>query len=300
MICCPATLASYIENREKERRTGEFSPAAIEEIFRYGRYIGSEIRSFPFLESGMEKARDLIAEYELENRSFPSGLVISAESLGSGKGRFQRQWHAPTGGIWLTVVVVNTLLPDAGRLLPLAAGAACCETARSYGLPASIKWVNDVLTNGRKLAGILTRTIMSSGEEYLLLGIGLNVNNSSFPTELESSAISFRGHLGKECDREGILVDLLAKLSWNIGLVHFHEALQLKGSEEAAGHPLIGKYNELSDTPGRRVEFGFDLDEEPQYQARVLGFDEQGGLQMLLNRENRIITEYSGEIRYLP
>lgn len=299
LTCSPATLASYIENEEKKRRLSGFTPASIDKIFRYGSYIGSEILAFPFLERGMEKARHLIRDYGEENRSFPSGLVISAETLGSGKGRFQRAWHAPAGGIWLTVVIVNTLLPGASRLLPLAAGAACCETARFSGLPASLRWVNDVLISGRKTAGILTETMISSEEEYVLLGIGINVNNRDFPPQLSDSATSFRDCLGRKCDLEMILVDLLAKLAWNIGLIHFFEACQLSGEEEESGHPLIRKYNELSDSPGRRVVFGFNVEEEPQYEARVLGIDEQGGLRLHLPEEDRIITEYSGEIRYL-
>ncbi|MFP3983971.1 MAG: biotin--[acetyl-CoA-carboxylase] ligase [Desulfurivibrionaceae bacterium] len=298
MICTPDDLSGYIGKEEKKRRDREFTSSSIDKIFRYGSCIGSEMRSFPFLERGMEKARCLIREYGEESKSFPSGMVISAESLGAGKGRFQRNWHAPPGGIWITVVIVNTLLPRSSRLLPLAAGVACCETAVHFGLPASIKWVNDVQTRGRKTAGILTETTNFSGEEYVLLGIGINVNNSDFPAELSDSAISFRDYLGGECDRKMVLVDLLAKLSWNVGLLHFFEALQLAG-EEDSGHPLIRRYNELSDSPGRRVLFGFNVEEESQYEAEVLGIDEEGGLQMRISEEDRIITEYSGEIRYL-
>lgn len=298
MISTPATLAGYIEGEEKKRRAREFTPSSIDKIFRYGSCIGSEILSFSFLERGMEKARCLIREYGEEGKSFPSGMVISAESLASGKGRFQRNWHAPPGGIWITAVIVNTLLPRSSRLLPLAAGVACCETAGHFGLPASLKWVNDIQIRGRKAAGVLTETMNFSGEEYVLLGIGINVNNSGFPAVLSDSAISFRDYLGGECDRERVLVDLLAKLSWNVGLLHFFEALQLAG-EEDSGHPLIRRYNELNDSPGRRVLFGFNVEEEPQYEAEVLGIDEEGGLQMRISGEDRIITEYSGEIRYL-
>ncbi len=297
LICTPADLVTYIENEEKERRYPGFTTSSIDKIFRYGGHIGSEILFFPFLERGMDEARRLIREYGAENRSFSSGLVIAAESLGSGKGRFRRRWHASAGGIWLTVVIVNTLLPQASRLLPLAAGAACCETALFFGLPASMKWVNDVQVNDRKTAGILTETMIYAGEEYVLLGIGMNVNNTDFPVEISDSALSFRSFLGRECDLGKVLVDLLAKLAWNVGLIYFFEARQL--AEEASVHPLIKRCNELCDSVGRQVLFGFNVEEEPQYEALVLGIDEEGGLRMRLSEDNRLVTEYSGEISYL-
>ena len=299
----PEAVHSYIEEKEIVRRTSSFPLEEVKRIFRYGASVASTIHYFPFLDRGMEKAREFIADYENAFQSFPSGKVIAAEKLISGKGRFQRSWHAPSGGIWMTLVLVNTLLPEFSRFLSLAAGVACCESIRFCGVPGVIKWVNDVHVNGKKVAGILTETLTGakSGEEYVLIGIGVNVNNETFPAELVETASSLRTLAGSNFDVEQIATDLLAKLSWNVGLLHFEEAQRLESMDIPENYRslLLQQWRQLSDCVGRRVLFGHDVQQEPQYQADVLGIGEDGGLQMRLVEDGSLVTEYSGEIVYL-
>ena len=300
----PASVHSYIQQEEIVRRSSYFSIEQVRSIFRYGASVASTIHYFPFLHRGMEKAREFIADCEEASRSFPSGKVIAAEKLMAGKGRFQRSWHAPSGGIWMTLVLVNTLLPEFSRFLSLAAGVACCESVRDCGIPGMIKWVNDVHVNGRKVAGILTETMIGpeSGEEYVLIGVGLNVNNETFPPELAETAASLRTLTGRDYDVEQLATDLLAKLVWNIGLLHFEEEQRLATLDVQEDHRslLLQQWRQLSDSIGRRVLFGYDVQKKPQYQADVLGVAEDGGLQMRLVEDGSLVTEYSGEIVYLP
>ncbi|MBC8319080.1 MAG: biotin--[acetyl-CoA-carboxylase] ligase, partial [Desulfobulbaceae bacterium] len=290
--------------REIARRSFFFPVEPVSRIFRYGGAVASTIHYSPFLSRGMEKAREMITDYEKQGNSFPSGKVVAAERLESGKGRFQRSWYAPSGGIWLTMVLVNTLLPEISRFIPLAAGVACCETVLENGIPGKIKWVNDVHVDGRKVAGILTETMVGpeSGEEYILIGVGLNVNNEKFPPELADTAGSLRTLGGREYDVNLVATDLLAKLVWNIGLLHFEEEQRLLVTDEQKTHHflLLEQWQNLSDSAGRRVLFGYDVQKEPQYQADVLGIADDGGLQMRLLEDNSMVTEYSGEIIYLP
>lgn len=299
----PASVHSYIQQEEIVRRSSSFSIEQVRSIFRYGASVASTIHYFPFLHRGMEKAREFIADCEEASRSFSSGKVIAAEKLMAGKGRFQRSWHAPSGGIWLTLVLVNTLLPEFSRFLSLAAGVACCESVRACGIPGMIKWVNDVHVNDRKVAGILTETMIGpeSGEEYVLIGVGLNVNNETFPPELVETAASLRTLVGRDCDVERVATDLLAKLVWNIGLLHFEEEQRLASLDVQESHHslLLQQWRRLSDSIGRRVLFGYDVQKKPQYQADVLGVAEDGGLQMRLVEDDSLVTEYSGEIVYL-
>lgn len=251
----------------------------------------------------MDEARRLIASHEEEQRSFPSGLTIVADSLTAGKGRFRRPWHAPIGGIWLTLVLVNTLLPENARLLPLAAGVACCETMRQFGIDAQVKWVNDVHVQGRKAAGILLETVFgqSSGEEYVLIGAGINVNNRDFPPELDAIAVSMAQILGGELDLEAVACDLLAKFAWYIGLLYRQEECTLAERQPLAafaGGGLLDRWRQLSDSIGRRVQFGYDVQQQPQFTARVLGLDDDGGLRLLVE-DGVEISEYAGEIIYL-
>jgi BirA family biotin operon repressor/biotin-[acetyl-CoA-carboxylase] ligase len=275
----------------------------VETVFRHGAVVGSSIEQFARLSRGMDLARQRITACEAEGRSFASGLVILAGELDGGCGRFRRAWHAPAGGLWMTLVLANTLLPESTRLYPLAAGIACCE-AVCHLLPAArLKWVNDVHLDNKKIAGILIETMFGPryGEEYILVGIGVNVNNSGFPAALDGRAAALRDLLGQEIDLERFAARLLAKLSWNIGLLHYEEERRLRlGADNAPGdHPLVSRFRQLSDTVGRRVSFGFNVQEKPQFEARVLGIDPSGGLLLQLAGSPEPLLEHAGEIVYL-
>jgi len=300
----PGLVQELIRQEENPARSGlGLDRLAVDTIFRHGAVVGSCIERFARLPRGMDLARQRIATCEAAGRAFASGLVILANELDGGCGRFRRAWHAPAGGLWMTLVVVNTLLPEASRLYSLAAGIACCEAVGGLLPSARLKWVNDVHIDRRKVAGILIETMIGPryGEEYILVGMGVNVNNSGFPAALEGRAASLREMLGQEIDLDLFAARLLAKLAWNIGLLHYEEARRLRlGSETLPGdHPLVRRFRELSDTVGRRVRFGFNVQEKPQFEARVLGIDPTGGLLLQLADSPAPLLEYAGEIVYL-
>ena len=251
----------------------------------------------------MARLRQLIGRARTRGTSLASGTVVVADSLSGSTGRFDRSWHAPEGGLWLALAWADTLLPRYSALLPLAAGIACCETVLGLGVQGAIRWVNDVHLAGRKLAGILSETMTGpDGERFHLLGIGLNVNNLDFPPELVAAATSLRAVTGCCYDRRAVAIRLLARLSWNIGLVHYCEERGL-GEEVAVPTgrdtaPLIDRWRLLADSLGRRVVYGYDVVASPLYRARVVDIDPAGGLRMALD-DGALLTEYSGEIRYL-
>lgn len=251
----------------------------------------------------MDLARQDIINSEQRNNSFHSGKVHIAERLTGGKGRFKRRWHAPEGGIWLVLVLVNTMLNKYARLLPLAAGVACCESVRHFGVPAHIKWVNDVHVEGKKIAGILMETMLgpTTKEEYVLMGIGLNVNNTIFPEEIARSAAGMREYLPENLQLSQVAAVLIAKLAWNFGLLCYQEQTEM--SEMPCGgrgvmSPVIQAWTSMSDTIGRRVRYGFNVVSEPQYLADAVGLADSGALIMRLP-DGREIIEAGGEIVYL-
>jgi BirA family biotin operon repressor/biotin-[acetyl-CoA-carboxylase] ligase len=141
----------------------------------------------------------------------PEGAVAVCEEQTAGRGRLGRQWVAPRG----TAVLASTLLrPRVGRPfgeLSLVAGLAvaeCVETALAR--PAQVKWPNDVLVDGRKVAGVLAE----ARDEAVRLGIGLNVNQSAeeLPASLRPPAGSLRGVDGEVRARAALLADLLVRL----------------------------------------------------------------------------------------
>lgn len=274
------------------------------EIIRYGAFVGSVIECHEQLPRAMDHARSLINTAAAAGRSIASGTVVLADEMSRCKGRFSRTWHAPKGGVWGCMVFANTLLPQWRSFIPLTAGIACCEVVREiYGLQSHIRWVNDVLVEGRKLAGFLVEsyTDPAHGEEFALVGFGINLNNSSFPAELEGTAISLGQILERDIDLSEFTALFLARLAFNFGILYHEEAQELRGgsfSGHQGCHLLLDRWLHLSDTLGKRVLYGFDVMTAPQYQAVVMGLDPAGGLILRLP-DGQVKTEYCGEIRYL-
>ena len=124
---------------------------------------------------------------ELASRGAPHGTLVTAAEQSAGRGRQGRTWSAPAGRALLCSIVIR----EPPRLLPLAAGVAVAELV---GADASIKWPNDVLVGGRKVAGILVEGRLQ--ERWAVVGIGVNValRAEDFPRELRDRA----GTLGRE------------------------------------------------------------------------------------------------------
>ena len=309
----PDYIQQIINEEEIPLRSSTFGPDITQLTFRYGAVIGSVIEQHNQISRGADLTRKIILAAEEKDESFHSGTVILADEMIHSKGRFKRYWHAQKGGLWMTLALVNTLLPESSLLLPMAAGVACCEVLRHYGLEAHIKWVNDTLVDNRKISGILTETFAGPkfGEEYILIGIGINVNNDQFPAEFSETAISMKSCLKREINLNEVIARLLVKLRWNIGLLFYeedrhlekHGGIAIRNETEPESlpedeHLLLKSYKSLTDIFNRRVLFGFDVRKNPQFEAKVIGLDGAGGL--ILEMEDASTTvQQSGEIIYL-
>ncbi len=121
----------------------------------------------------------------------PHGAVVIAAAQTEGRGRQGRSWHSPNGeNLYFSTVLRPRLPPSRVPPITLCAGLAVCEVVNSLGPSASIKWPNDVLIGGAKVAGVLTE--MSTRAQKLdsvVVGIGLNVNSRSFPPQLAATSI---------------------------------------------------------------------------------------------------------------
>lgn len=140
------------------------------------------------------------------------GTVAVAEEQTEGRGRLGRRWEAPAGSsILVSVVLVPPV--EAPRLpeLSLVAGGAVAQAIASVtGIQPSIKFPNDVLIGGRKVAGILAE----SSEGRVVLGVGVNVNQAKgeLPAETPTEPTSLRVELGEHVDRRILLAALLREL----------------------------------------------------------------------------------------
>jgi BirA family biotin operon repressor/biotin-[acetyl-CoA-carboxylase] ligase len=145
--------------------------------------IGSPRVHYSQTDSTNERARELAAA------GTPHGTLVTASEQTAGRGRQGRRWTAPRGRALLCSLVIR----DPPRLLPLAAGVAVAEVA---GPQAMVKWPNDVLVDGLKVAGILVEGRPQEGWAVLGIGVNVAVRADDFPQELAGRA----GTLGLEPD----------------------------------------------------------------------------------------------------
>ena len=173
--------------------------------------IGNQIRVFRETAS----TNQLVDQIGLAGE--PEGLVIFAESQTQGRGRLGRQWISPSKkGLWFSVLLRPALRPPQMTQLTVIAATALARAIReTTPLIPEIKWPNDILINGKKVAGVLTE--MSAEPDRVLhavIGIGLNVNlnEENFPDDLKPLATSLRLECGKPILRSSLAVHLLRAL----------------------------------------------------------------------------------------
>jgi len=177
------------------------APDAVKPLLR-GRF-GTEIYHYAKLSPSTQR---MLGEDE------PEGTVAVAEEQSEGRGRLGRAWHAPAGTSLLFSVLLRPTIESA-RLpeLSLVAGGAVAEAiAEVAGVDPAIKFPNDVLIGGKKVAGILAE----SSDGRVVLGIGINVNQTleQLPVQTETEPTSLQLVLGAPIDRAPLLVAVLARL----------------------------------------------------------------------------------------
>jgi len=132
----------------------------------------------------------------------PDGLVLLALHQTAGRGRRGAAWFSPPGDSLAFSILVR---PEEARArwsrLALAAGLAVAEAIEESGVPAGIKWPNDVWIGHRKVAGIL----VEATADFAIVGIGINVNSTRFPAEVADIATSLRTESGRDLPRDNVL-----------------------------------------------------------------------------------------------
>ena len=149
---------------------------------------------------------------ELGHAGEPEGAVVLAEEQTAGRGRAGRKWHSErAAGIYATLLLRPKLAPVQAPLLTMMAGLSAHTAVQALtGLAVDLKWPNDLLIQGKKVGGILTEMHAEPGQiRFVIVGIGLNVNQEKFPGELANTATSLRVEAGKAQSRMELLVRLL-------------------------------------------------------------------------------------------
>jgi BirA family biotin operon repressor/biotin-[acetyl-CoA-carboxylase] ligase len=189
----------------------------------------------------------LLAE---KNKEDAHGAVVIAEQQSSGRGRIKRKWLSPRGGIWVSVVLKPSIPTAASTMLPFVAALGMCDAVRqATGLPATLKWPNDVMVKGKKAAGILL-DLSAEAEtvNYAVIGIGINANvdtsRMNIDREGRPAITSLREELGGLDVNRLELTRLLLE-----NLERFYNVL-----EESSGlEKIVAEWRRRSDMLGRKV-----------------------------------------------
>jgi BirA family biotin operon repressor/biotin-[acetyl-CoA-carboxylase] ligase len=241
--------------------------------------IGRKIIHYFKIESTNDAALALAAE------GAPHGTVVVAEEQSAGRGRFGRDWHSEKStGIYVSVILRPMLSPaDAAALTLMAGLAAHRAVSTATGLTVDIRWPNDLLVNGKKLCGILTEMRAELDRlHYVVLGVGINVNNSAMPAELKPIATSLKMEGGRNFSRAQILVNLLRELEKT------YRMLLEEGSE-----PIVRSWAKASSyAEGKNVLVRTSAGE---FKAVTAGLDSRGTIR-LRREDGREESLVSGEI----
>jgi BirA family transcriptional regulator, biotin operon repressor / biotin---[acetyl-CoA-carboxylase] ligase len=138
----------------------------------------------------------------LAENDFASGTVVMAAEQSAGRGKHGAAWVSPRGGLWLSFVINRKIKRPYDYVV--LSSVAIAESLKKYGIKAEIKWPNDIMAGGKKLAGMLLENDYFSGR--LITGLGINVNNRT-PKGL--NAISIKQLLKKPADTASLAVDIV-------------------------------------------------------------------------------------------
>lgn len=243
------------------------------------KWLGQNIVSYDTIDSTNIEAKKL-AEAGAAN-----GTVLISELQTQGKGRRGKGWIGPKGsGIWMTLLLKPDMKAVHASMLTLIAALAVNKgILLTTGCDCSIKWPNDIVLNGKKLCGILTE--MSTEMEYInyvVVGIGINVNTANFHKDIEHIATSLHLSSGKFYHRSEIVAEVLKQFEYYYEL--FLKDENLNG--------VMDEYNSILINVGKEVKI---IQNGEEYVRTAIGINKQGEL-LVKDSNGHIEKIISGEV----
>lgn len=242
-------------------------------------WVAKEVLYFDTIDSTNTKAQ------ELAEKGYPSGTLVVADKQESGKGRRGRSWVSPSGtGIFMTLMIKPDINPNNASMLTLVAALAVAKAITSVtGEVALIKWPNDIVVNGKKVCGILTE--MNAQFDYInniVVGIGINVHNESFPEEISQMASSLMIEAGgKRFHRAQIIAETMSYFE------QYYDTF-LKTQDLSA---LVREYDELLVNRNKSVRV---LDPKEPFDGKAMGITPKGELIVETWESRKLVS--SGEV----
>ena len=242
-------------------------------------WVAKEVLYFDTIDSTNTKAQ------ELAEKGYPSGTLVVADKQESGKGRRGRSWVSPSGtGIFMTLMIKPDINPNNASMLTLVAALAVAKAITSVtGEEALIKWPNDIVVNSKKVCDIHTE--MNAQFDYInhiVVGIGINVHNESFPEEISQMASSLMIEAGgKRFHRAQIIAETMSYFE------QYYDTF-LKTQDLSA---LVREYDELLVNRNKSVRV---LDPKEPFDGKAMGITPKGELIVDTWESRKLVS--SGEV----
>ena len=234
-----------------------------------------DIIYFKEIDSTNREARDLA------EKGAPEGSLVLSEAQTKGRGRKGRTWFSPSkGGIYISLILRPTISPAEAPKFTLLTAVAIAEALLSMTpLNINIKWPNDILINGKKIAGILTEmSTEMDAVNYIVVGLGLNVNTPKFPDEIQEIATSILIETEKIFPRVKLIQEYL---KWYEAYYDIYK--------ETGFDSIINRWKDLSNIIGKKVEVqvvgnqfigeALDIDGD----GALILKDDQGGVHRIIS-----------------
>lgn len=243
--------------------------------------LGVHVNVYDTVDSTNTRAKKYIRNLIEKKNADKVSEVFIADQQTEGRGRLGRSWQSPPGtGIWMSIVTNPSVSPDRVSCVTLLAAISIARAIKFNSLKRSIfnvdvkiKWPNDLIINGKKICGILSELVNdpATGMNYVVCGIGINVNTKSFDIEGCDYASSLYRESGVQWDREELLYGVI--YNFNQCMKSFEQEGTIEFLIEDYNDNLINRNQEVilsSDNP--EIQAGL----EDRYIAR--GIDKTGAL----------------------
>ena len=221
----------------------------------------------------------------LAKQGIVHGTVVTCDSQTAGKGRSGRGWESPEdGNIYMSILLRPQICPSKAPMLTLVMAYSVAKVIKKYGFSeVKIKWPNDLVLSGKKVCGILTEMYLDETNiDYVIVGVGINVNCKNIPEELSGKATSLYLEGGKDISKQQMLEEIVS--------VFEEDYLQFIQTGDLSF--LREPYNEMLINCNREVRI---LEPGNEYTAYALGIDNLGQLRVR-NKEGVETAVFAGEV----
>lgn len=224
----------------------------------------------------------------LADKQAPEGTLVVAEAQSRGRGRKGRPWCSPEGtGIYLSMILRPEISPAQAPCMTLMTAVALADALTGLlPLAVNIKWPNDILVKGRKLAGILTEISTDMDRvDYIIVGVGVNVNTpfEAFPADIKDVATSIRKETGASFPRVQLLQAFLREFE------HCYHSFQTSDFQS-----VMHRWKQYADIIGHRIRVDM-IDRHLEGEVVDVAHD---GVLMLRDGDHQVHRIFSGDVSF--